>query len=137
MNNIVNKNCVAVVEECTHGSNEGRLNFPQVIQQLTQEGIERYHADLNRGEKTYYMPDGTSHAVSDSRVIEKSAEIFSSEKIKDALTSIQSGSISYKEFCKRIANAGCTNYFVCLNGRRTIYFGRNGDSHTEWFPSTK
>lgn len=137
MTNILNKDFIAVAEECAHGSFEGRLNFPQVIQQLIEVGVERYHADLNRSEKTYYMPNGESHTVSDSMTIGKPAKNFSPEKIKDAIKSVQSASISYKEFCQRIAAAGCVSYFVYVNGRRTIYFGRNGESHTELFPSAK
>jgi hypothetical protein len=33
--------------------------------------------------------------------------------------------------------AGWVGYFVTLAGRRAIYCGRNGDSHTEWFPGAK
>jgi hypothetical protein len=31
--------------------------------------------------------------------------------------------------------AGVQGYFVFLRGKRVTYFGRQGDQHTEWFPS--
>jgi len=31
--------------------------------------------------------------------------------------------------------AGCVGYFVQIAGRRALYFGRNGESHVELFPS--
>jgi hypothetical protein len=31
--------------------------------------------------------------------------------------------------------AGTASYSVYLNGRKAIYFGRNGDFHVEPFPS--
>jgi hypothetical protein len=30
--------------------------------------------------------------------------------------------------------AGCVGYFVQIAGRRTLYFGRNGETHVELFP---
>jgi hypothetical protein len=48
---------VAVMTECSVGSVQGKLRFPQVLQKLGEIGVESYHADLYRKEKTYYMPN--------------------------------------------------------------------------------
>ena len=47
-----------VVREMSEASDEERITFPEVVKALAQVGIERYHADLVAGRKTYYMPDG-------------------------------------------------------------------------------
>ena len=57
-----------MIAECTHASDEERITFPQVVGKLMAAGVERYHADLVRDEKIYYMPDGQNertrcHAV--------------------------------------------------------------------------
>ena len=36
---------------------------------------------------------------------------------------------------RRVMAAGTTSYSVYLNGRKAIYFGRNGDFHVEPFPA--
>ncbi len=50
------------------------------------------------------------------------------------MRAVQGGRIRYREFCARIAAAGCVGYFVSIPGRRAVYYGRTADSHTEWFP---
>ena len=125
-----------VVVECTRASDEERVTFPDVVKALMDAGIERYHADMARGERTYYMPDGTSHCVP-SHPVPAAATAFSDEAVEAAIRAIQKGDIRYREFCARIAAAGCVDYDVFLAGRRAVYRGRLGDSHTEWFPGAK
>ena len=38
-------------------SDEERVTFPEVVKALMEVGVERYHADLVAGRKTYYLPD--------------------------------------------------------------------------------
>ena len=33
--------------------------------------------------------------------------------------------------------SGVQGYFAFLRGQRVVYFGRQGDLHTEWFPNAK
>ena len=49
-----------IMQECTARSDSGTLTFPEVVKKLMDAGVEQYHADLLRSEKTYYMPDGES-----------------------------------------------------------------------------
>jgi hypothetical protein len=35
-------------------------------------------------------------------------------------------------FCAKFA--GCAGYLASLLGRRTVYFGRTGETHTEYIP---
>ena len=44
---------------------------------------------------------------------------------------------TYKGFCAKVAEAGCAGYVVSLLGRRVLYYGRTGETHTEYFPGTQ
>ena len=54
----MNEHQTQVIQQCAHGSLAGKLTFPEIVGQLAQIGIERYHADYSRQEITYYLPDG-------------------------------------------------------------------------------
>lgn len=125
----------SVMEECSRASDTSALTFPQVVAKLMEAGVEWYHADLLRAEKTYYMPDGESHAVTNAALSRTPARQFSAAGVEGAVRAIQAQAITYKEFCERIGAAGCVGYFVSFPGRQAIYFGRTGASHIEPFPS--
>lgn len=124
-----------VTEEMTRASDEERITFPEVVTALMGAGVERYHADLARAERTYYMPDGASHCVA-SHAAPAAAQAFAGQAVSDAIGAIQAGKIQYREFCARITAAGCVGYDVFITGRRVVYRGRLGDSHVEYFPGT-
>ena len=52
-----------VVRGCSRASDENSESFPVVVGKLMEAGIERYHADLVRSEKTFYLPNGWSETV--------------------------------------------------------------------------
>jgi len=130
----MNAEAIAAATECTAGSDAGRLTFPQVVGMLVTAGIERYHTDLCRAEKTYYLPDGTSLAVAGATLSASPASGFSAAGIDAALREVQAGKLTYEQFCARIAEAGCVGYHVSLAGRRAVYYGRTGEMHVEMFP---
>lgn len=125
---------IRVAEQCTRASDEEGTPFPQIIAALGRAGIEQYHADLLRAERTYYMPDGSSHVVACVPVPRGFGHDFSAEGVQAAVRAAQAGAIAYPEFCMRVAAAGCTGYLVSLAGRRVVYFGRTGENVTELFP---
>lgn len=126
-----------VMMECTKGSDEERLTFPQVVMKLMAAGVEQYHADLRRAEKTYYMPNGESAVIASLPVEAAIPADFSPRGVEAAVRAIQAGKLGYKAFCEEIAEAGCSGYFVCLAGRQAIYFGRSGDCYVEPFPGAR
>lgn len=126
---------IDVVEACTRASDEGRTTFGNVVGQLMAAGVERYHADLSRADKIYFMPDGTSHRTPCASVVTTPADGFNADGVVAAIRAIQSQTIKYDEFCERIVAAGCVGYLVSLTGRRAVYYGRSGDSYVEPFPS--
>ena len=120
-----------VVREMTRASDEERIGFPDVVQALMQAGVERYHADLLAGTKTWYMPDG-SFEITHGRALD-AAKDFRGDIVQQAVAAIQQGEIGYRAFCERIAAAGCVGYFVSLAGQRAVYYGRTLAAHVEWF----
>lgn len=126
-----------VVEECTRISDEERVTFGEVVGKLMAAGVERYHADLLRADKIYYMPDGASHRTPNHALAGAPAPGFSAAGVDAAVRAIQQGRIRYREFCARLAEAGCVGYIVSLAGRRAVYYGRTGESHVEPFPAAR
>jgi len=126
-----------VMDEVAKRSHEGTISFPEVVGKLAEAGVERYHADLCRGERVFYMPDGESHVERSGEEHKHAAVEFSAAGVDAAVRTIQRGEIDYQEFVHRILTAGCVNYFVYITGRQTLYYGRNGDVHVEKFPAPK
>lgn len=123
------------MQECTSASDQERIGFPEVVMKLMQAGVERYHADLLRAEKIYYLPSGESHRVEAAPVAAVPPPAFTAEGVAAAVRAIQRQQIKYREFCERIAQAGCVGYMVSIAGRRAVYYGRTGDAYVEPFPA--
>jgi uncharacterized protein YbcV (DUF1398 family) len=135
----MDQNSIAIFHECSAGSIAETLNFPGVLAKLAAVGAEGYHCDLYRCEKTYYLPDGSSHVESEPELDRHEfrgshiALRFCEDGIKAALNSVQTGAITYIEFLRRIMAAGCVGYTVNLMGRRALYFGRRAEIYVEPF----
>jgi uncharacterized protein YbcV (DUF1398 family) len=128
---------IVVVHEVAKRSHEGTIPFPEVVQKLTSAGVEQYFADLRRGSRTFYLPNGESHIEESSSPAATIGEQFSEAEIVSALRTIQRGEIDYQEFVRRIMAAGCTGYFVYIAGRQAHYLGRRGERYVERFPTPK
>jgi uncharacterized protein YbcV (DUF1398 family) len=112
--------------------------FPQIVQRLVGAGVRSYHADLAALRNTYYgvegeaydeaLPLGTGPAI---------AGRFDKDTVAATVGAIQQGRIGYAEFLRKIMSAGCASYGVFIGGRKVMYFGRDGDFHTEHFPGAK
>jgi uncharacterized protein YbcV (DUF1398 family) len=124
-----------VIQECAEGALSGDLTFPEIVGKLAEIGIERYHADYSRQEITYYFPDGDSLVVASPHPSHATAVEFSASSVEAAVRQSQRNEHSYLDFIRKTMAAGCVGYFVQITGRRVIYFGRNGESHVEHFPS--
>ena len=125
-----------VVIECTRASDEERALFPAIVAQLAAAGVERYHADLVRSEKTYYLPDGSHEVVACHAAGVAPASAFVAESVEAAVRASQQQQIGYQEFCRRVLQAGCAGYWVSLVGQRAVYYGRSGETHVERFPQS-
>jgi uncharacterized protein YbcV (DUF1398 family) len=134
---------IAVLHECSERSVAGNITFPEVVSKLMTVGIDQYHADLYRREKTYYAANGDSHVESEGGLDPKIfnagavAAKLNSAGVKEALRQIQHKEIDYQQFLRDILAAGIANYWVYLAGKRAIYVARNGDEYVEWFPGAR
>jgi uncharacterized protein YbcV (DUF1398 family) len=126
-----------VMRDTVIKSLDGTMAFPEIVQTLLAEGVERYHADLVRLEKTFYMPDGATHV--ERMPIEPLAigETFVGADLVATIRDSQTAGQNYVDFLRRATAAGSTDYTVYLQGRRAIYFGRKGEYHIEVFPGAK
>lgn len=124
----------AVMRACTTDSDEERVTFGHIVGQLLAAGVERYHVDLCRAEKTYYLPTGESLVDPCLRFTCEVARAFAPPEVVAAIRASQMQQIRYREFCRRIMAAGCVGYVVSLVGRRAVYFGRSGEMNVEHFP---
>ena len=123
-----------VIQRCVNGSLAGELTFPEVVGQLAQIGIERYHADYTRQEVTYYFSDGDSVVIATPHPLHETADKFSAFMVADAVRQSQRNEHTYLDFIQKTMSAGCVGYFVQITGRQVIYFGRTGECHVERFP---
>jgi uncharacterized protein YbcV (DUF1398 family) len=120
-----------VVREIAGASEQERVGFPEIVEALMAAGVERYHADLLAGTKTWYMPDGSFEITHGPALA--AAMDFRGDIVQEAVHAIQQGEIGYRAFCDRIAAAGCVGYFVSLAGKRSVYYGRTLAAHVAWF----
>lgn len=127
----------SVMREASRLSDEGKQSFPEIVRKLMAAGVERYHQDLLRSERTYYLPDGQSEVVPNDDVTAVPATYFSAAGMEAAVRAVQAGTIDYKEFCRRAMEAGCVGYIVSIAGKRVVYYGRTGDNHVEYFPGSR
>jgi uncharacterized protein YbcV (DUF1398 family) len=126
-----------VIQAVMAETQAGKLVFPEVVRRLLEVGVESYFCDLARGTETFYMRDGQTHAEKMTLQMAPIAEDFSRSGIVEAIRGAQADTIRYPEFAKRSAAAGVIAYWAFLTGRKVIYFGRKGESHTEDFPNSK
>jgi uncharacterized protein YbcV (DUF1398 family) len=125
----------AIVKECAARSHAETIAFPEVVAKLTAAGVEQYHADLRRGETSYFLPDGR---VLTERLHTPSGPIagaFDPAGVEAAVRGAQRGELGYQGFLTRIMKAGCVRYFAYLQGRNVTYLGRCGEQHVEPFPA--
>jgi uncharacterized protein YbcV (DUF1398 family) len=132
---MLDEKTIAVMRLCSRGSVEGTLRFPDVVKKLVEAGVESYHADIYRHEKTYYMPGGSSHLEPEKDLpLFAVAHTFDMDGVKTAIRRVQKAETSYIEFMDQISMAGVAQYWVYLTGKKAVYVGRRGDAWTELFP---
>jgi uncharacterized protein YbcV (DUF1398 family) len=109
--------------------------FPEVVKRLAGAGVRAYDADLIRLRNTYY---GAARQAQDEALpLSGGASVagtFDKSAVAATVHAIQNGEIGYADFLRRIMAAGCASYRVFIDGRKVIYFGRDGDFHIEEFP---
>lgn len=123
--------------DASRSSDDESKNFGAIVMGLMAAGVERYHQDLVRAERTYYLPNGETETLTSHAVANAPAITFSADGVAAAVKGAQAGTVKYHEFCALAVAAGCVGYIVSITGKRVVYYGRTGDMHIEWFPGAK
>jgi uncharacterized protein YbcV (DUF1398 family) len=133
----MNANWKDVARATLAGSEDGSVSFPQSLRLLVEAGFDGYAVDFRRNTRTYYMPDGQAHELATAPT-SPVGKHFDTATIKHALREAQmlAPGYTYKGFCAKVTEAGCAGYLVSLSGKRVLYYGRTGETHTEYFPDT-
>jgi len=124
-----------LAQACLSGAETGAMTFPEIVGALTEGGFDGYAVDLRRGATVYYLPDG-DHIEFRTDHLLAVAEAFDLDVVRQAIREAQTlaDGYSYPGFCRKVAGAGCAGYMVSFPGRRVLYYGRTGETHTEHFP---
>ena len=126
---------IATARACHAGAAAGAMSFPQILATLADVGFEAYLVDYRAGTCRYYLATGASTDCPSAPMAV--ALPFDAIAIAAAIRHAQSGAAdySYAGFSAAVTQAGCAGYLVSLPGRRVVYFGRTGETHTEHFPA--
>jgi uncharacterized protein YbcV (DUF1398 family) len=125
------------IHEINVATQEGKMTFPQVVQQFLALGVESYFVDFAAARKTCYFADGATHT--EPMILQPGpiAAEWSGSGLVAAIRGAQADTIRYPEFVRRATAAGVIAYWAFLTGRRVVYFGRQGEQHVEEFPKPK
>ena len=124
-----------IIIETARKTLAGTMSFPEVVGQLLTAGVEYYHVDYVGLKKTFYSPDGDMVVTPiNYEGLPPVSPEFSTETLKAIILDSQRNGQKYRDFTRRSMEAGVQGYYAFLRGKRVTYFGRQGDSHTEWFP---
>ena len=118
------------------GSESDTMSFPQSVERLMAAGFDGYAVDFRRSARVYYMPEGDTIDLPTEPIPTPVAALFDAAAVRAAIREAQAlvPGYTYRGFCTKVAAAGCAGYQVSLSGRRVVYYGRTGETHTELFP---
>lgn len=127
-----------IARSCLEGAELGAMTFPQIVGALTEAGFDGYAIDFRRATAVYYRPDGEAIELKATPTAPV-AERFDASIVRQAIREAQAlaPGYTYRGFCAKVAAAGCAGYLVSLPGRRVLYYGRTGETHTEHFPGAQ
>jgi uncharacterized protein YbcV (DUF1398 family) len=134
----MNTNWQDIARNTLEGAESDAMTFPESLRLLIEAGFDGYAVDFRRSTRTYYMRGGEAIELQTERN-EPVAEHFDADVIKQAIREAQAliPGYTYKGFCGKVAKAGCAGYLVFLLGKRVLYYGRTGETHTEHFPGAQ
>ena len=96
----------------------GKISFPQFLEELSQRGINEYEIEVATGQATYKGVH--SKFKTDSQVSLVLSDHFNRNKVLEAIANI---SLPFLDFLKEIAEAGIVTYRVYIPERRVTYIG--------------
>lgn len=123
-----------LIEETLAASLAGTGNFGEHVMKLASQGVESYRIDYRLQQAAYFLPNGETHVLP-VPARHDLGQRFDVDEIVSAIRGSQAGQVKWPEFIARSMRAGCVGYTVWIAGRHVTYFGRNGETHVEHFPS--
>lgn len=138
---------LGIIWESVHS--KSGLPFPQTVSRLMSLGVTRYHIDYVAATATSYVSNASSPSIIvdvaklPAQHIPKPLTSTTWNKdglvaaIRKAQAMAKEGKGDYLAFAAECVEAGVTDYIAFLDGKRVLYLGAKGDSHTEWFPGAR
>ncbi len=127
-----------IARQAIEAAATGARDFGQIVGALMSAGFDGYLVDFRTATQTFYLPDATCHVAPIHATGIPVAETFDAAVVREAIREAQTKAIgyTYHGFCEKVVRAGCAGYLVTISGKRVLYFGRDGQIHTEYFPGT-
>lgn len=123
-----------IIHSLAKATLNGSMPFPKIVGELIGEGVEYYHVDYVTYTFTFYSNAGaTVTAPLLFQNLPSVSQDFDATALKAAILDSQQHGQKFDVFCERAMRAGVSGYFAFLRGQRVVYFGRQGNQHTEWF----
>lgn len=125
------------------------LPFPETVSQLISLGVTRYRVDYIARNITAYLPATPSLHSLDTQVSPNAhlsdttpfppehaytLGAWNKDGVVAAIRRAQAGEGNYVEFSDKVVSSGVVEYTVYISGKKVVYAGSEGDTHTEWFP---
>jgi len=130
---------IRAVWEKVHSS--AGLPFPSTVAALQSLGVTRYHVDYIASSVTAYIGSSADVAPMPEHGSEESLKpgtvTWDDAKLVQSIRKAQAGEGNYWDFSRGAIEAGVTDYTTYIEGKKVVYNGKDGESHTEWFPGAK
>ena len=135
----MNTHCQDLARTTLEGAESEIFSGPEAGRRLMEAGFDGYAVDFRRATRIYYRPDGQSVEFKTEPPAVPVAPRFDVGQVKESIRQAQMmvPGYTYRGFCDQVVAAGCAGYLVSLLGKRVLYFGRTGGTHTEYFPGTR
>ena len=117
------------------GTEANTLTFPEGVKMIAAAGFKGYLVDYCAGTRTYHHSNGETFTFRGPSY--PPVEAFNADVVKTAIREAQLlvPGYTYQGFCRKVTElGGAAGYMVSIIGKRVLYFGLNGETHTEYFP---
>jgi uncharacterized protein YbcV (DUF1398 family) len=126
-----------VVKASFEATEANTLTFPEGVKMIAAAGFKGYVVDHPAGTRTYHHSNGENFTFQGAPY--PPADAFDADVVKAAIKEAQLlvPGYTYQGFCRKVTErGGAAGYLVSIIGKRVLYFGANGETHTEYFPGT-
>ena len=127
-----------VAQSSLDGTEANTLTFPESVKMIAAAGFNGYLVDYRSGTRTYHHSNGEVFTFQGP--VYPPVEAFDIEVVKGAIKEAQLlvPGYTYQGFCRKVTErGGAAGYLVTIVGKRVLYFGVNGETHTEYFPGIR